>query len=215
MRVLAAGLCLLACASARADRTVLDDAPASLRTGPSGQAFDAAQVKALLEGKTISALGEASDGGPRPGLGVGVVEAPPADVFRVLRDYSHFQDFMPYIKKVTVDEHVGSRWVVSYTVRPPMGIGDRDYQLEVFDERETVDGVEILVSRFQFTGKGNIKDTRGTWKLVPIAGGRSTLVRYAVRTDPGGSFPGWMKNKIAASGLERVVGAVRKRATGR
>ena len=205
------GLMALGGGIAHAAPSVLDEVPAALRTGPTGQPLDAEQSQALLARKTLSQLVDATDGGPRPGVAISIIDAPPADVFRVLRDYPHFQDFMPYIKRVNIDEHAGNRWLVSYVVRGPMGIGNRDYQLEVFDEKETVSGLEVLVSRFSFTGKGNIKDTRGTWHLVPINGGRSSFVRYLVRTDPGGSFPGWMKNKIASSGLARVVEAVRKR----
>ena len=161
--------------TARAERTLLDEVPAALRTAPAGGPLDAKQAEKLLARKILVEQTDATDGGVNTVSAVTVIDAAPAQIFHVLRDYAHFQDFMPYIKSATVDQHSGNRWLVSYVIRGPMGIGDRDYQLEVFDEKETVDGVEILVSRQAYTKKGNIADTRATCKLVPVQGGTATL----------------------------------------
>jgi len=184
-----------------------------MRVGPAGQPLDEKQRKTLLERKVVSQLLESPDGGPRPGVALTIIDAPPAAIFAVLRDYPHFPEFMPYVASAIVDEHTPGRWVVSYVIKGPLGMGNRKYQLEVFDEKEILDGKEVLVSRVQYTGRGDIVSTKGTWQLVPMKDGRSTFVRYAMRTDPGGSFTTFIKNRIATSGLQRVPEAVRKRVT--
>lgn len=187
------------------------EVPASLRTNPAGHPLTDDEKQQLSDRKILAEL--VNDGGPEPwpGVAVALVDATPKQMFAVLRDYPHFQDFMPYVQSVTIDEHSGKRWLVSYVVRGPAGIGSRDYQMEVFDEEGTEDGVSYLVSRFRYTGKGDIRSTVGTWKLVPIWGGKTTFVRYETRTDIGGSFTAWLKRKLTTSSLPRVITAVRKR----
>jgi hypothetical protein len=191
----------------------LHEVPAALRVDPAGVPLDDAQRQALSDRKVLAQL--VNDGGPEPwpGVAVAILDGSPRQVFAVLRDYPHFPEYMPYVQSATVVEHAGKRWLVDYVIKGPMGIGDRQYQLEVFDEEETRDGVTVLVSRFRYTGKGNIKSTQGTWKLVPLWDGKTTFARYEVRTDPGGSFTVWLKRKIAASGLPKVIESVRKRLT--
>ncbi len=189
-----------------------DAVPGKWRLDPAGHPISTQQAGDLFyRHKILSALVDVPGAEIKQGVALAIINAPPVDVLRVLRDYPHFQEFMPYVASAKIDEHVGNRWLVSYVIKGPLGIGDREYQMEVFDEKDVDDGVETLVSRFQYTGKGNIKDTRGTWHLVPIHDGAHTFVRYVVRTDPGGSFPGWLKNRIASSGLPRVIEAVRRR----
>jgi hypothetical protein len=189
----------------------LHEVPSALRVDPAGAPLDEAQRQALSDRKVLAQL--VNDGGPEPwpGVAVAILDGSPRQVFTVLRDYPHFADFMPYVQSATIVEHSGKRWLVDYVIKGPLGIGDRQYQLEVFDEEETVDGVTFLISRFRYTGKGNIKSSQGTWKLVSLWDGKTTFARYEVRTDPGGSFTPWLKRKIANSGLPKVIEAVRKR----
>jgi len=189
----------------------LHEVPAALRVDPTGAPLTEAQRQTLAERKVLAQLVDDHGPEPWPGVAVAILDGSPRQVFSVLRDYPHFSEFMPYVQRATVVEHAGKRWVVDYVIKGPMGIGSRDYQMEVFDEEDTLDGVTFLVSRFHYTGKGNIKSTAGTWKLVPLWDGKTTFVRYEVRTDPGGSFTTWLKHKVAASGLPRVIEAVRKR----
>lgn len=198
--------------AAHAERTALDDVPASLRKAPAGGALGDKDAQKLLARQILVEQTDATDGGVKTASAATIIDAAPSQIFHVLRDYDHFPEFMPYLKSATVDEHKGKRWLVSYVIRGPMGIGDRDYQLEVFDEQEKVDGVDVLISRQAYTHKGNITDTHATWTLVPIQGGAATFVRYETRTDIGGSFSMWMKNKTAAGALPKVLEAVRKRA---
>ena len=201
-------------ALAHADRSAVDDLPASLRKGPGGGALAESEVKDLLDHKTLVKLIEAKDGEGRGAVGIALIDAPADKIFKVLRDYDHYSEFMPYIANATVDSHVGNHWVVTYTIKPPI-IANHTYQMDVMDEKETVEGAHLLVGTFKYTGKGDIKDTHGTWKLVPVNGGASTFVRYEAHTDLGGSYPNWMMNKMAVSGPQKALDAVRKRVASR
>ncbi len=192
-------------------RTILDDVPLSLRNDPSGNPLDGSQLDQLLAGKVVSQLMDAPSGMPSSGVALAIIAAPPAKILRTLRDYPHLHEFMPYVARATIDDHTANRWLVSYSIHGPLGIGSREYQLESFDEKEVIDGREILISRFSYTGRGNIKDTRGTWRLIPIAGGTATFARYESTTDPGGSFTPWLKRRIASAGLPKIIQAIRKR----
>lgn len=200
---------------AHAEPPDFHEVPAALRTAPDRSPLTPTQRDALSARKILAQL--VNDHGPEPwpGAAVAIIDGSPAEVFSVLRDYAHFSSFMPYVASATVDEHASNRWRVSYVVKGPLGIGDRQYQLDTFDEHERLDGVDVTISRFVYTGRGNIKSSVGTWKLVPLWDAHTTFVRYESRTDPGGSFTQWLKRKVAAGGLTRVIEAVRKRVTER
>ena len=211
MRTIALFTLLSLSALAHAETPDFHEVPAALRVNPAGAALSTDEREQLGQRKILAQL--VNDGGPEPwpGIAIAVLDGTPKEVFAVLRDYPHFAEFMPYVQSAKIDEHTGNRWLVSYVIKGPAGIGNREYQMEVFDEKDIADGTEYLVSRFRYTGRGDIVSTVGTWKLVPIWGGKATFARYEVRTNPGGSFTGWLKRKIAASGLPRVIEAVRKR----
>jgi ribosome-associated toxin RatA of RatAB toxin-antitoxin module len=209
--ILVISLAALGSASAYAEPPDFHEVPASLRVDPASVPLSVAQRGDLDARKILAQLVDDHGPEPWPSVAVALIDATPAEVFAVLRDYPNFPSFMPYVSSATIDEHAGKRWVVSYVIKGPLGIGDRHYQMEVFDESEVLDGTTVLISRFVYTGKGDIRTTSGTWHLVPIWGGHTTFVRYEARTDPGGSFTTWLKRKIAVAGLPKVIAAVRKR----
>lgn len=202
---------LLVPASAHAEPPDFHEVPTPLRVDPARAALSVEQRAQLDARKILVQLVDDHGPEPWPSVAVALVDATPDEVFAVLRDYTNFPKFMPYVSSVTIDEHTDKHWVVSYVIKGPLGIGDRRYQMEVFDQNEVVEGTKVLISRFVYTGKGDIRTTSGTWHLVPIWGGRTTFVRYEARTDPGGHFTTWLKRKIAVAGLPKVIEAVRKR----
>ena len=190
-------------------RTLLDDVPASLRLGPGGQPLTAEQTIRLLDGKTLSGLLE-GQGHAESSVVVAIVDATPTDVYKTLRDYPHFHEYMPHVSSATVDSHAGNVWLVSVKVHGALGLGDREYQLRIVDEKRKVAGKEVLVSRFEFTGKGNIKASKGAWTLVPLSAGTKTFATYSDNLDPGGAIPHDLKSHMVLNGLEDAMEAVQK-----
>ena len=195
-----------------ADLTVYpeDAVPPSLKLGPAGKSLTAAELKDLKDGEILTALIDVPSNPVKKGIGVAVVDAKPAKVFAQLGDYANLKDFMPYVKKTTVDAVEGNVTTVSFVLEFPLGLAGRNYQLKLTDGPKEYDGVKVLVSEWVYTGKGNIIDTTGQWELAPW-GTDKTLVRYTVFTDPGGSFPNWIKNKASKTALTNVITAVRDR----
>ncbi len=184
--------------------------PVSLRVDAAGKALDEAAFAKLAKGDVLVKLIDNADNPVKKGVAIGVVDAPPEKVYATIGDYENFKDFMPYVVKTVVDERTPEKNTVSYWLEFPMNVGNRNYQLELVDGKKTVDGIEILASDWKYTGKGNIIGTTGSWELSPWGEGK-TLARYTVFTDPGGSFPTWIKNKAAETAMPKVINAVRKR----
>lgn len=185
--------------------------PPSLRVGPTGKPLQADEIARLGKGEILTALLDDPQNPVKKGVAVAVVDAPPPKVFATVGDYEHFADFMPYIDKVVIDGRDGALSTVSYWLKFPLNIGNRQYQLRVKDGTREVDGVSIHASDWTYTGVGNIKDTTGSWEIAPFVDGTRSFVRYVCFTDPGGSLPTWMKNMAASSALPKVMKAVRTR----
>lgn len=185
--------------------------PASWRVGPEGTPLDASSLKTLGTGDVLSALLEIKDNPVKKGVAIGIVDGAPAKVLATCSDFEHFPDFMPYIAKINVDERGDHTATVSYWLEFPLGIGNRNYQLKLNDGTKTLDGEKVYFSEWTYTGKGNIKDTSGSWEIAPWGDGTKSFVRYTVVTDPGGSLPTWAKNKAASVALPKVVKRVQDR----
>ena len=187
-----------------------DAVPLSMRKGPAGDGFTAEDLEELKEGEVLHALIDNEDNPVKKGVALAVIDAEPAKVFATIGDYENFKDFMPYVAKTKVDERAGNETTVSYWLEFPLGLSGRNYQLKLTDGIRMVEGVKVYVSEWFYTGKGNIKDTTGSWEITPWGKGKS-LARYTVFTDPGGRFPTWIKNRAAATALPKVLEAVRDR----
>lgn len=198
-------------ATAAKPAKAIDAVPASLRTDAQGGPLDQDETTRLVDGDVLTALIEVENNPVKKGVAVGIVDAPPAKVFATIGDYPNFKDFMPYVDKTTVDEKDGNTTTVSYVLKFPMGLGGRNYQLKLTDGKAAIDGVDVYTCEWVYTGKGNITDTTGTWQVAPWGDGSKSFVRYTVFTDPGGSFPNWIKNKAASMALPSVIKAVRDR----
>lgn len=214
---LRAAMLVLGLASAAALPALAEEAdplakvPSSWRVGPEGTPLDAAAIKTLERGDILSALIEIKDQPVKKGVAIGVVPAAPAKVFATCGDYDHFPEFMPYVAKIVVDKREAHTATASYWLEFPLGIGNRNYQLDLAFDAATVDGMKVYRSEWKYTGKGNITDTTGSWEVAPYGDGTRSFVRYTVFTDPGGSLPNWAKNKAASVALPKVVKRVQER----
>lgn len=191
----------------------LDAVPSAWRVDPDGTPLDAASIKKLEKGKILSDLIEIPGNPVKKGIAIGIADAPPAKVLATCSDFEHFPDFMPYVSKIVVDKRDGNKALVSYWLSFPLGIGNRNYQLDLTADAKEIDGKKVYVSEWTYTGKGNLKDTSGSWEIAPWGDGTKSFVRYTVFTDPGGSIPNWAKNMAASSALPKVVERVQERVT--
>ncbi|MFM2153428.1 MAG: hypothetical protein RL199_1863 [Pseudomonadota bacterium] len=147
----------------------------------------------------------------------------PEAVFRVVTDYAHYADFMPYVKEARILERKSANRVSVYAhIAPPL-VDDRDWAIDVqltpggaanggVFKTEWSPIPDAVPSRADIV---RVRVNKGSWTLEPLDGGRRTRVTYRVSTHPGGSIPSWIANKSNTVAIPDLFKAVRKRSGAR
>lgn len=152
-----------------------------------------------------------------------LVDAPPHDVWRVIRDYNNYSKTMPYTdeSRVLASEQEGKITVFYCLVNAPL-VDKRDFIIRIRDESDWKDGKGFLKSAWTVTTDGapavrdgvvRVKLNNGYWLLEPREEGKKTFVTYYLYTDPGGSLPKWIADKANKTSVPDVLRAVRKHST--
>lgn len=146
----------------------------------------------------------------KEGTAIGVVDAPPERVFRMVTDNENFEQFMPYVKQSDV-ERIAEGSIINYQYFDfPLPIGDRYYKLHILRAVENTNTGRVFRSTWTYVkGSGNIKETYGSWTLKEYGQGK-TLVTYVCCTDPGGRLPKWALNMATKISLPQVIDRVRQ-----
>lgn len=158
----------------------------------------ASETARLAAGAVILELRGLPRGGPKEGVGRGVIDAPPERVFRALTDYAHWEEFMPFLERSdarpipalpnnTIESH--------HLLDLPAPTGERRYTVR-FTSRieETAGGRVWHIDWRSVPGSGNLKEHRGSWALRTFAPNR-TLASCTLYTDPGGLTPNFAMNR--------------------
>ena len=164
----------------------------------------------LAKGEVIVHL-KAVKGPIKEGTAIGVVDAPPERVFKVITDNENFEQFMPYVRQSDV-ERLTEASIINYQYLDfPFPIGDRYYKLHILRMVENTNRGKVFKSTWTYIkGSGNIEDTYGSWTLKEY-GQDKTLVTYVCCTDPGGAIPKWALNMATEISLPQVIDRVRQR----
>ncbi|WP_257463399.1 START domain-containing protein [Archangium lipolyticum] len=152
-----------------------------------------------------------------------LVDAPPHDVWRVIRDYPNYKKTMPYTEesRVLSSEQDGKVIVFQCLVNAPL-VDKREFIIRIVDESDWKDGQGFLKAAWTMATEGlpperegvvRVKLNRGYWLLEPREEGKKTFVTYYLYTDPGGSLPGWVADRANKKSVPDVLRAVRKYAT--
>ena len=152
-----------------------------------------------------------------------LVDAPPQDVWRVIRDYANYSKTMPYTEesRVLASEQEGKITVFYCLVNAPL-VDKRDFIIRIRDESDWKDGKGFLKAAWTMTTDGapavregvvRVKLNNGYWLVEPREEGKKTFVTYYLYTDPGGSLPKWIADKANKTSVPDVLRAVRKYAT--
>ena len=205
--------------SARRPRAAIDKALADSRkynVKSLDTLLDDAERAKVAKGKVVSFLKELPGSPVKLGVGIGVIDFPPAVVIQVLNDFEHYKGCMPYVKESRVDHTETRGDVIQYflEIKAPL-VASRRMTAKLFTE-ENVDGIPgTMYNSWSLVpgGDSNLPVNDGSWKLVPYGpDGQKTLAFYTVITDPGGSIPNWMKNKSTEIAMPGVYEAIAKRA---
>jgi hypothetical protein len=150
--------------------------------------------------------------------GVGLIDAAPIVVKRVIDDTAEYPKFMPYVVEtrtlsITDDTRIG------YQRLAPPFVGDRDYTVRVKREAKPGrSGGTVYCNRWEAAndlgpaeqkGVTRVKITEGSWLLEPAPGGK-TLATYSIYSDSGGGIPAMLLNKANKTAIPKLFDAVRK-----
>lgn len=141
--------------------------------------------------------------GPKEGIGVGLIEAPPERVFRALMDLDHWDEFMPFVEESDARPQPGGSVLSSQRLGLPTMIGERHLQIRVTGQP----GRKVEWS--YVPGSGNVKSQRGSWTLEAVSGGR-TRATLRLLTDPGGSAPDWAMDRATGKSLVWIFDGLRQ-----
>jgi hypothetical protein len=152
-------------------------------------------------------------------LAVSDMEAPPAIVFKVLSDFEHYQDFMPYVTESRILEQKNAGGTITYARIAPPFVSERDYPLSV----RTIAGAASNggVFKIEWTAAPDIKPevkgvvrvrlNEGSWRGEPLDGGKRTRLTYTLLTNPGGLIPDFVLDLSNTIAIPKLFDSVRKR----
>ncbi len=144
------------------------------------------------------------------------LKATPEAVWKVVKDFAHEAEFMPYLVQVKKLGPCAGGTVYYERVSPPI-ISDRDYTVcvkLVADEK---------TQRFERSwtlandrgpkpvdGVVRVPVNDGSYQVSPDGKGGTRLV-YTVLTNPGGSVPAWIAKRASTSTVPDLFDAIRHR----
>jgi Polyketide cyclase / dehydrase and lipid transport len=151
---------------------------------------------------------------------VGVFDAPPEAIKRVIDDVAEYPHFMPYVTEARVISRDAGNSVSYQRIDPPV-VSDLDYTVRVTCETRPTPGGTTFCNRWQAAnelgppekpGVKRVKITEGSWLLEPEEGGRKTRATYFIFSDSGGSMPTFVKNTAGRTAIPKLFKAVQKQA---
>jgi hypothetical protein len=190
------------------------DAPSASRSGEEGW-------KLVTQSGGITIYNRPKkDSGIEEIKAVGVIDARPVVIKRVLDDTDEYPHFMPYVTESRIIAREGASLIGYQRLSPPL-VSDRDYTMRIrYETRETADGM-CYCNRWEAAndlgpaekkGVARVKVNQGYWLLEPTAGGRQTRATYCVYSDSGGSIPAALINAANRTAIPKLFECVGKQA---
>lgn len=148
-------------------------------------------------------------------LAKGLIPAPIAKVWKLLRDFKSYSRFMPYMQTSRVvrrnKDHV---WQYCRTDTPVAS--DRDYTLKFTFLQPALPAawqlnyqVDNSAGPSPIKGVVRVSLATGGWTLKSVQGGKATHITYRLRTHPGGSIPLWVAHLGNKRAIPDIIRAAR------
>lgn len=166
--------------------------------------YSTSQWDALVAGEIVSAASREADG--QHAQASGIIHYPPRDLWPLLVDFESRPDYLPGAQTIRILRVVGNRvWLAEHVKILFVSI-----QYHVIN---TLDPPSGSVSwMLDDTTKNDIAATVGSWQLVPVVGGRHTLVRYSNVLDTGQPVPGAIERVLLKRSLPQMISGLRSEA---
>ncbi len=184
----------------------------ALASGPESGKWE---LKAKEDG--VSVFSRERAGSRLPELkAIGLIDAPPAEVWKTISDYANYKKNMPYTEesKVLSTEQDGKVTLFYSVINAPF-VSRRDYIIRLVDESDgsgtyKVSWTPVKEGPPPKDGVVRVLINDGYWLLEPRDNGTKTFATYYLHTDPGGSIPRWIANKANDTAVPNVFRSVRK-----
>ena len=166
------------------------------------------QIAQIEKGKVIVRTMKPKGGDGVSAQAFGLIDAPPAKVWPVIRDCQHFARFMPRTKVSKLLERNGNKSKCKIEISMPFPISNL-WSVVQSTETELADG---SFKRKWSLLKGTYKKNDGSWSLYPYGeGGQKTLLVYFLDVDPKIMVPDAIIRRAQAGTLPDLFKAVAKR----
>jgi ribosome-associated toxin RatA of RatAB toxin-antitoxin module len=173
---------------------------------PIRSSYSEADWQALMHGKVVTTTvrdAHSGDGVQSTNEASVVIPYPPAEVWSVVTDFESRPHFVPGVKEAQITRREGNRLWITEHLRVLL-INVRFVVLSTVDPEQGA--VTWVIDR---TAPHDIADTTGSWVVVPLEGGQSTLVRYRTWIDSGRSVPRFVEDFLTNRSLPKIVEGVR------
>jgi hypothetical protein len=170
--------------------------------------LSADQIATIESGEVVVVPKSPTGGEGVAAMSYGLVEAPIARVWPVVRDCQHFHKFMPRTAKSELRERNGDVMKCYFKLDMPFPFSDM-WSLVTSKITRTPDGA--FHRRWSLI-EGTYSRNEGQWSAYPWGtDGKKTLLVYTIDVDPQVSMPDFIIRKAQTGTLPDVYDAIRKR----
>ncbi|OGP61211.1 MAG: hypothetical protein A2V67_09985 [Deltaproteobacteria bacterium RBG_13_61_14] len=133
------------------------------------------------------------------------IKGPPEDVWKVIRDYDHFGEFMPRVRSCRITKQDGEAYWIVYDMEV-LGI-QVIYNLITMG-KEKYRRIEFDLDRLK---PNDIREARGYYVLDDAPDGQGTVLSYSALVATGIPVPQVIARRISKPNLIQVLKNVRQR----
>jgi hypothetical protein len=152
-------------------------------------------------------------------LAVSDIAAPPSIVFKVLSDFEHYRDFMPYVTESLILEQKSTGETITYARIAPPFVSERDYPLSVRtsgggagkDGAFQIEWTAAPDMKPEIKGVVRVRLNEGSWRGESLDGGKRTRLTYTLLTNPGGLLPDFVLDLSNTIAIPKLFDSVRVR----
>jgi carbon monoxide dehydrogenase subunit G len=149
---------------------------------------------------------------PTGGRGVALhacalVDAPPDEVWPVVRDCEKWHQYMPGVKNSRLHGRTGNTAVCEVVVDVPFPLGDLRSVTNIVESRRPDGGYHRRANLLS----GDYHHNKGFWLLLPHDGGSKTLVAYDIDFNPDTAVPDFVLRTIQSATAPELLESLRER----
>jgi len=133
------------------------------------------------------------------------MRASPKEIWKVLRDYDKFEEFMPNVSECEVLKKEGPVYWVRYKTKVLWV--EVNYYLKLVG----VEKYKRIEYQLDESKENDIRATEGYWVFEKAPDGKGSVVTYCTRTDTGIPAPEFIARKAGKMSLPMIVKNVKKR----